>query len=30
MQWIKSNFAKAWNKMHGRKGHVWGNTCIRV
>ncbi|MDR2446428.1 MAG: transposase [Treponema sp.] len=24
MQWIKCNFAKAWNKMHGRKGHVWG------
>ncbi|MDR0784301.1 MAG: transposase [Treponema sp.] len=24
MQWIKCNFAKAWNKAHGRKGHVWG------
>jgi putative transposase len=24
MQWIKCNFAKAWNKMNGRKGHVWG------
>jgi putative transposase len=24
MQWIKCNFAKAWNKEHGRKGHVWG------
>ncbi|MDR0784258.1 MAG: transposase [Treponema sp.] len=24
MQWIKSNFAKAWNKAHGKKGHVWG------
>jgi hypothetical protein len=24
MQWIKCNFAKAWNKMNGRRGHVWG------
>jgi REP element-mobilizing transposase RayT len=24
MQWIKCNFAKAWNKAHGRRGHVWG------
>jgi putative transposase len=24
MQWIKCNFAKAWNKEHERKGHVWG------
>jgi putative transposase len=24
MQWIKCNFAKAWNREHGRKGHVWG------
>jgi putative transposase len=24
MQWIKCNFAKAWNKAHGLKGHVWG------
>jgi putative transposase len=24
MQWIKCNFAKAWNKANGRKGHVWG------
>jgi putative transposase len=24
MQWIKCNFAKAWNKVHGLKGHVWG------
>ncbi|MDR1219925.1 MAG: transposase [Treponema sp.] len=24
MQWIKCNFAKSWNKMNGRKGHVWG------
>ena len=24
MQWIKCNFAKAWNKAHNRTGHVWG------
>ncbi|MDR1218447.1 MAG: transposase [Treponema sp.] len=24
MQWIKCNFAKAWNKERGRKDHVWG------
>jgi putative transposase len=24
MQWIKGNAAKKWNKMHGTKGHVWG------
>ncbi|MDR1466554.1 MAG: transposase, partial [Treponema sp.] len=24
MQWIKCNFAKAWNKANGHKGHVWG------
>jgi putative transposase len=24
MQWIKCNFAKAWNKKQGRTGHVWG------
>ncbi|MDR1466613.1 MAG: transposase, partial [Treponema sp.] len=24
MQWIKCNFTKAWNKAHGRKGHLWG------
>jgi putative transposase len=24
MQWIKCNFAKAWNKAQGRKGHGWG------
>jgi REP element-mobilizing transposase RayT len=23
MQWIKCNFAKAWNKAHNRKRHVW-------
>jgi putative transposase len=25
MQWLKCNFAKAWNKAHGVKGHVWGD-----
>jgi REP element-mobilizing transposase RayT len=24
MQYIKCNFAKAWNRAHGRTGHVWG------
>jgi putative transposase len=24
MRWLKGNFAKAWNKAHGCKGHVWG------
>jgi putative transposase len=24
MQWIKSNFAKEWNKAHGTYGHLWG------
>ena len=24
MQWISSVFAKKWNKLHGRSGHVWG------
>jgi putative transposase len=24
MQWIKGNAAKKWNKMHGTKGHLWG------
>jgi putative transposase len=24
MQWIKGNFAKAWNKAHGIRGQVWG------
>ncbi|MDR3303697.1 MAG: transposase [Treponema sp.] len=24
MQWLKCNFAKKWNKVHGRTGHVWG------
>jgi putative transposase len=24
MQWLKCNFAKAWNKAHGCKGHVRG------
>ncbi|MDR2501571.1 MAG: transposase [Treponema sp.] len=25
MQWILSLFARAWNKKHGVKGHVWGD-----
>jgi putative transposase len=24
MQWVKGNFAKRWNKIHGIKGHLWG------
>jgi putative transposase len=24
MQWILSVFAMAWNRLHGLKGHVWG------
>jgi putative transposase len=24
MQWLKCNFAKAWNKAQKRTGHVWG------
>ena len=24
MQWILGNFAKAWNKLHGVRGHLWG------
>ena len=24
MQWISSVFAKEWNKLHHRTGHVWG------
>jgi putative transposase len=24
MQWIKCNFAKKWNRMHGTRGHLWG------
>ena len=24
MQWISSVFAKRWNKLHHRSGHVWG------
>jgi putative transposase len=25
MQWLLGNFAKAWNKAHGVKGHLWGD-----
>ena len=25
MQWVLSMFARAWNKKHGVKGHVWGD-----
>jgi putative transposase len=25
MQWILSVFARAWNRAHGVKGHVWGD-----
>jgi putative transposase len=24
MQWLKCNFARAWNKLHGTTGHLWG------
>ncbi|MDR3303193.1 MAG: transposase [Treponema sp.] len=24
MQWLKCNFAKKWNKLHDRTGHLWG------
>jgi REP element-mobilizing transposase RayT len=24
MQWIKGNFARKWNKIHGTDGHLWG------
>jgi putative transposase len=24
LQWIKCRFAHAWNKRHGKTGHVWG------
>jgi putative transposase len=24
MQWLLGNYAKAWNKAHGVKGHLWG------
>jgi putative transposase len=23
MQWLLGNFSKAWNKVHGLKGHLW-------
>jgi putative transposase len=25
MQWLLGNYAKAWNKEHGVKGHLWGD-----
>ena len=25
MQWVLSVFARAWNRAHGVKGHVWGD-----
>jgi putative transposase len=25
MQWLLGNYAKAWNKAHGVKGHFWGD-----
>jgi putative transposase len=25
MQWLLGNYAKAWNKAHGVKGHLWGD-----
>jgi putative transposase len=25
MQWVLGLFARAWNKKHGVKGHVWGD-----
>jgi REP element-mobilizing transposase RayT len=25
MQWLLGNYAKAWNKAHGAKGHLWGD-----
>jgi putative transposase len=24
MQWLKTNFSKAWNKRHNTSGHLWG------
>jgi REP element-mobilizing transposase RayT len=34
MQWLLGNYAKAWNKAHGVKGHLWGDrffsTIIRT
>ena len=31
MQWLLGNYAKAWNKAHGVKGHLWGDrffSCV--
>jgi putative transposase len=25
MQWLLGNYAKGWNKVHGVKGHLWGD-----
>jgi putative transposase len=25
MQWLLGNYAKEWNKVHGVKGHLWGD-----
>jgi putative transposase len=25
MQWLLGNYAKAWNKVHGVTGHLWGD-----
>jgi REP element-mobilizing transposase RayT len=25
MQWIKTNSAKRWNRIHGATDHLWGN-----
>jgi REP element-mobilizing transposase RayT len=30
MQWVKCNFAKAWNKRHGTSGHLWGERFQSV
>ena len=32
MQWIKTNSAKRWNRIHGSKNHVWGakiRRCVK-
>jgi REP element-mobilizing transposase RayT len=30
MQWLLGNYAKAWNKAHGVKGHLWGDRFHSV
>jgi putative transposase len=25
MQWLLGNYARAWNKAHGVRGHLWGD-----